>query len=448
MSMDRAHASRVPPYSQSAEQAVLGCIFRDGQALSRIQGGLSPSDFYLERHALIFRTCLALTETGAIVDFLTVSERLDRIGELDAVGGVAYLGEVANCVFGSGNIEYYAKIVNENSVLRQLIGAGARIVDSVRQRKEQDAGVLVDAAEREVLRISEKNARAGLGFESIGDLIGGAIEHLQRLYDRDDPIVGIPSGFVDLDRLTAGFQKSDLVIVAARPAMGKTAFALGLGARVALESKTTVGIFSLEMPGEQLVLRMFSALAHLDFGRMRTGKLRDEEWAELAPAIDRLAESRMFIDSTPALTPADLRARARRLARDRGPLGMVVVDYLQLMRVPELRNNRVAEVSEISRSLKALAKELDCPVIALSQLNRGLEQRPNKRPTMSDLRDSGAIEQDADMILFIYRDEVYNEESPDRGVAEIIIGKQRNGPTGKVSLAFIGQEVRFANLAR
>ncbi|OQX48005.1 MAG: replicative DNA helicase, partial [Candidatus Sedimenticola endophacoides] len=336
-----------------------------------------------------------------------------------------------------------ADIVREHSVLRQLISVGTEIADSGFQPEGQDSVALLDSAERKVFEIAEQGARGRGGFQPIRTLLTRAVDKIETLFELDEPITGLSTGFADLDNMTSGLQNSDLVIVAGRPSMGKTTFAMNIAESVAINSELPVAVFSMEMPGEQLSMRMMSSLGRIDQHRVRTGKLEEDEWPRLTSAVSILADAKMFIDDTPALSPTEVRARCRRLMREHGKLGLVMIDYLQLMQVPGMSENRTNEISMISRSLKALAKELDVPVMALSQLNRSLEQRTNKRPIMSDLRESGAIEQDADIVIFIYRDEVYNEESPDKGTAEIIIGKQRNGPIGTCRLTFLGKYTKF-----
>jgi replicative DNA helicase len=381
------------------------------------------------------------------VDVVTVSDRLLATGELDAAGGHTYLAELAEQTPTASNVRAYAKAVRERSVLRQLINAAQDIASAGFNPEGRSSEELVDEAERLIMQISESGQKAG-GPQGMEGLLKGAIDRIEELYNTGGDITGLTTGFIDLDRMTSGLQPSDLVIVAGRPSMGKTSFAMNLVENAALASDRPLMVFSMEMPAEQLVIRMLSSLGRIDQSRVRTGKLEQDDWPKLASATEKLKGTQVFIDDTPALTPTELRSRVRKLVREQGDLGMIMVDYLQLMRVAGSGEGRTAEISEISRSLKAIAKEFKVPVVALSQLNRSLEQRPNKRPVNSDLRESGAIEQDADVIMFIYRDEVYNEDSPDKGVAEIIIGKQRNGPIGSCRLSFQGQFTRFENLAR
>jgi len=388
-----------------------------------------------------------LVDRGEPVDVITVADRLLATGELDAAGGHTYIAELAEQTPTASNVRAYAKAVRERSVLRQLINAAQDIASAGFNPEGRSSEELVDEAERLIMQISEGGQKAG-GPQAMAPLLSGALERIEELYNTGGDITGLTTGFIDLDRMTSGLQSSDLVIVAGRPSMGKTSFAMNLVENAALASDRPIMVFSMEMPAEQLVIRMLSSLGRIDQSRVRTGKLEQDDWPKLASATEKLKDTQIFIDDTPALTPTELRSRVRRLVREQGDLGMIMIDYLQLMRVAGSNEGRTAEISEISRSLKALAKEFKVPVVALSQLNRALEQRPNKRPVNSDLRESGAIEQDADVIMFIYRDEVYNEDSPDQGVAEIIIGKQRNGPIGTCRLSFRGQFTRFENLAR
>ncbi|MDM7322588.1 MAG: replicative DNA helicase, partial [Gammaproteobacteria bacterium] len=405
---------------------------------------ITEDDFYRRDHRLIFRALQSLADADQPRDVVTVAEWLDKHALLDEVGGLAYLGRVVADTPTAANIVAYADIVREHAIKRQLIEVGTSIAQSAYQPDGRDSRQLLEEAEQKVFRIAEQGQRQRQGFTPIKNLLTPAVERIQSLYEQDGPITGLPTGFDDFDAMTSGLQKGDLVIVAGRPSMGKTAFAMNIGENVAVRTKTPVAVFSMEMSGEQLALRMMSSLGRIDQHRVRTGKLEDEDWPRLTSAVVTLSEAPIFIDDTPALSPTELRARARRLKREHG-LGLIIIDYLQLMQAPGHSENRTTEISEISRSLKALAKELDVPVMALSQLNRSLEQRSNKRPVMSDLRESGAIEQDADLIVFIYRDEVYHPDSADKGVAEIMIGKQRNGPIGTVRLTFLGKYTQFAN---
>ncbi len=435
---------RVPPHSMEAELSVLGGLMLDPEAWERVADRITEDDFYRRDHRLIFRALKSLADADQPRDVVTVAEWLDKNAQLEDVGGLAYLGRLAADTPTAANIIAYADIVREHAIKRQLIDVGTGIAQSAYQPEGRDSRQLLEEAEQKVFQIAEQGNRQRKGFAPIKSLLTLAVERIQTLYEQDEPITGLPTGFDDFDTMTSGLQKGDLVIVAGRPSMGKTTFAMNIGENAAIRTRKPVAVFSMEMPGEQLALRMMSSLGRIDQHRVRTGKLEDEDWPRLTSAVVMLSEAPIFIDDTPALSPTELRARARRLKKEHG-LGLIIIDYLQLMQVPGSNENRTAEISEISRSLKALAKELEVPVIALSQLNRSLEQRPNKRPVMSDLRESGAIEQDADLIVFIYRDEVYNSDSAEKGIAEIIIGKQRNGPIGTVRLTFLGKYTQFAN---
>jgi replicative DNA helicase len=426
---------------------VLGGLMLDNSSWDKVGDEIIEGDFYRRDHRLIFRAIKSLAEEVSPFDAVTLAEWLDKQGELDNVGGINYLGTLVTNTPSAANIKSYAKIVRERSVLRQLIQVSNDIADSAYQPEGRKISELLDNAEKKVFDIADQGTRGNKGFAGMKELLTKAVERIDYLYTQDNPITGVPTGFDDFDEKTSGLQKADLIIVAGRPSMGKTTFAMNLVENAAIKGQVPVAVFSMEMPGEQLAMRMMSSLGRIDQHKVRTGKLEDDDWPRLTSAVGMLSEAPIYIDDTPGLTTTELRARSRRLAREHG-LGLIVIDYLQLMQGSgNSRENRTAEISEISRSLKSLAKELNVPVVALSQLNRSLEQRPNKRPVMSDLRESGAIEQDADVIVFIYRDEVYDEESPDKGTAEIIIGKQRNGPIGKTRLAFLGKYTRFENLA-
>ncbi len=440
---------RVPPHSIEAEQSVLGGLLLDNAAFDKIADLVGESDFYRDEHKRIYRQIRKLLERNKPVDVVTVAESLDLSGEGGETGGLAYLGELAANTPSAANIRRYAEIVRERAVLRQLVTAGDEIAGSALNPLGRDPKQLLDEAEARVFAIAEGGFRHQTGFQHINPLLTQVVERIQELHDRDNPsdITGVPTGYHDLDSKTSGLQPGDLLIIAGRPSMGKTSLALNMAEYVAIEVGLPVAVFSMEMGGTQLAMRMLSSVGRLDAHRVRTGRLNDDEWSRLSFALGKMHEAPLYIDETPALNPIDLRARARRLHRQCGKLGMIVIDYLQLMSVSGQGENRATEISEISRSLKSLAKELNVPVIALSQLNRSLEQRPNKRPVMSDLRESGAIEQDADVIMFIYRDEVYNPDTPDKGSAEIIIGKQRNGPIGMTRLTFVGEYTRFENFA-
>ena len=441
---------RVPPHSIEAEQSVLGGLMLDNQAWDRIADLVADTDFYRDEHRRIFRQIRNLLERAKPADVVTVAEALDAAGEGDQTGGLAYLGELAANTPSAANIKRYAEIVRERAVLRQLVATADEIASDALNPMGRDAESLLDEAESKIFKIAEAGAGHREGFVHINPLLTEVVERIQELHDRDNPsdITGVPTGMIDLDRKTSGFQPGDLIIVAGRPSMGKTAFALNIAENVAVESGLPVGVFSMEMGGAQLAMRMLASVGRLDSHRVRSGRLNDEEWSRLSFALGKLHEAPIYIDETGGLTPASLRARARRLARQYGgKLGLIVIDYIQLMSGNRQGENRATEVSEISRSIKSLAKELQVPIVALSQLSRKVEERTDKRPMMSDLRESGAIEQDADVILMMYREEYYKPDTPEKGIAEIIIGKQRNGPTGTVRMAFIGEFTRFENLA-
>lgn len=440
-------ALKVPPHSIEAEQAVLGGLMLDNDAWVNVTERITASDFYRRDHGTVFEAVEALANDNQPFDVVTLAEWLERHEQLDAVGGMGYLAQLAENTPSAANIGSYADIVRSRAILRELISAGTRITEAGFRTEGRSPDELLDMAESLVFEIAEREARGRRGFRPIKELLVDALDRIDQLFQRDNPITGVATGFYDLDTMTSGLQKSDLVIIAGRPSMGKTAFALNIAQNAAIKEELPVAIFSMEMPSDQLAMRMMSSLGRIDQHKVRTGRLSDDDWPRLTHSVGILSEVKMFIDDTPALTPGDLRARCRRLAREHG-LGMIIIDYLQLMQVPGTKENRATEISEISRSLKALAKELECPVVALSQLNRSLEQRTDKRPVMSDLRESGAIEQDADVIMFIYRDEVYDEDSVDKGIAEIIIGKQRNGPIGTRKLRFFGEYTLFENLSR
>jgi replicative DNA helicase len=437
--------NRVPPQAPEAEQAVLGGLLVDTRRWDEVADIVRGEDFYLRQHREIFSAIRALQEGGQPVDIVTTSEWLKNQGTLEPAGGLAYLGELANRTPGTTNVVAYAKIVRERSVLRALLDAAAEISEKAYQPEGLDTEALIDFAERTVFGISDNDRRALSGFQSIQGLLTQAVDRIEELYQSGAGITGVSTGFKDLDNLTSGLQDADLVVIAGRPSMGKTSLAMNLAENAAVGSKLPVAVFSMEMPGQQLAMRMLSSLGRINAHRVRTGQLTQDDWPRLTSAMGLLDEAPIFVDDTPALTPSELRSRVRRLTREHGKLGLVIVDYLQLMQTGESSENRAVEVANITRALKVIAKEARVPVAVLSQLNRGLEQRPNKRPIMSDLRESGAIEQDADLILFIYRDEVYNEDSPEKGTAEIIVAKQRNGPTGTVRLTFLGEYTRFEN---
>lgn len=449
MADDTLASLKLPPHSVEAEQSVLGGLLLENEALDRIADLVSSADFYRHDHRTIYEHISRLIEQSKPADIVTVAESLDSTAELSGVGGIAYLGALAQNTPSSANIRRYAEIVRERAVMRSLVEVGSSIADSAFNPQGKDAAQLLDEAEARIFEIAEGGKRSTQGFIDIKTLLPQVADRIDQLFQRDNAsdVTGIPTGFADLDSMTSGLQPGDLVIVAGRPSMGKTAFSLNIAENVALDSGLPVAVFSMEMGAAQLAMRMIGSVGRLDQHRMRTGRLEDEDWVRLTTALGKLNDAPMFIDESAGLNALEVRARARRLHRQCGKLGLIVIDYLQLMAATRQGENRATEISEISRALKALAKELDVPVVALSQLNRGLEQRPNKRPVMSDLRESGAIEQDADVILFIYRDQVYNPDSPDKGTAEIIIGKQRNGPIGTVRLTFLGEHTRFENFA-
>jgi replicative DNA helicase len=441
---------KVPPHSIEAEQSVLGGLLLDNGAFDRIADVVLDGDFYRDDHRRIFRHISRLVERGKPADVVTVDEAIKNSEDKDKTGGLAYLAALAGNTPTAHNIRRYAEIVRESAVLRKLIEVSTEIADGAFNRMGREVGQLLDEAESKVFQIAEAGARTQQGFIQIQPLLTQVMERIDLLYHKDNPsdITGVPTGYRDLDQRTSGLQAGDLIIVAGRPSMGKTALALNMAEHVAVENGLPVAVFSMEMSGTQLAMRMLGSIGRLDQHKLRTGRLTDDDWNSLTNAVGKLHDAPIHIDETPALNALELRARARRLHRQYGTLGMIVVDYLQLMEATSSGENRATEISEISRSLKSLAKELKVPVVALSQLNRGLEQRPNKRPVMSDLRESGAIEQDADLILFIYRDEVYNPDTPDKGVSEIIIGKQRNGPIGTIKLTFLGEYTRFESYAQ
>jgi len=436
-------AQRLPPQNLEAETSVLGAVLLENEALNRVLEILKEDDFYREAHRRIFSAILHLYEHSEPVDLITLSEVLKTRGDLDPVGGVEYLNSLVNGVPTAANISYYAKIIKEKAILRKLINRATEIVTQS-YSNSGDVDDFIDQAERTIFEISEDRVRPS--FYPIKDLIKSSFKTIERLYEKRQLITGVPTGFQRLDELTSGLQPADLIIIAGRPSMGKTAFALNIAQHASVRATTPAAIFSLEMSKEQLALRMLCSEAKVDAHRLRGGFLSEADWPKLTRAAGSLSEAPLFIDDTPGLSALEMRAKARRLKIEHN-LGLVIVDYLQLMRGRASADSREQEISDISRSLKALAKELSIPVIALSQLNRRVEERGDKRPQLSDLRESGAIEQDADVILFLYRDEVYNKSEENRGKAEIIIGKQRNGPTDKVDLAFLDKYTRFENLS-
>lgn len=449
MADDPLMSLKIPPHSVEAEQSVLGALLLENTAMDKVFSKMSPGDFYRNDHRLIYERIIDLILHSKPADVVTVAESLENSGELSTVGGIAYLGELAQSTPSAANIHRYSEIVHERAVLRKLIEAGSAIADSAFSPQGKDVPQLLNDAEARIFEITEDKRLDSGGFLDIKNVLTSVTERIEQLFSRDNAsdVTGVPSGFKDLDSMTSGLQPGDLVVVAGRPSMGKTAFSINIAEHVALNSGLPVAIFSMEMAATQLAMRMIGSVGRIDQHRMRTGRLDDDDWARLATALGKLNDAPIHVDESGGLNVLDLSSRARRLHRLCGKLGLIVVDYLQLMAPARTGENRATEISEISRALKVLAKELGVPVIALSQLNRSVEQRPNKRPVMSDLRESGAIEQDADLILFIYRDEVYNPDSPDKGTAEIVIGKQRNGPIGTVRLTFLGEHTRFENFA-
>ncbi|AKH70518.1 replicative DNA helicase [Spongiibacter sp. IMCC21906] len=445
---DEAFANlKLPPYSLEAEQSVLGGLMIANESWDAVADVLGEGDFFRPEHRKLFAQMARLVELQQPIDVVTLAEALAGAGHLDEVGGAAYLAEIASNTPSVANIRAYAQAVRERATFRSLISVANEIADSSFNPEGRSSEEVLDEAERRIMQIAEDRPKMG-GLEPINPLLKDAVEKIDELFNNEDAITGLTTGFEKLDEMTSGLQNSDLVIVAARPSMGKTTFAMNLVENALLKSEKPMLVFSMEMPANQLMMRMLSSVGRIDQGRVRTGRLEEDDWPKLTGAVSKLKDRPLYIDDTPALTPTELRSRARKILREHGSIGMMMIDYLQLMQVAGRGGEgRTAEISEISRSLKGIAKEFNCPVVALSQLNRALEQRPNKRPVNSDLRESGAIEQDADVIMFIYRDEVYNEESADKGTAEIIIGKQRNGPIGTARLSFIGKYTRFENLA-
>ncbi len=439
---------KTPPHSIEAEQSILGGLLLDNSKWDVVGDKVIEDDFYRQEHRLIYRVIALLANSGNPVDVVTVAEELERINELETIGGMAYLGELVEKTPSATNVRAYAEIVHERAVLRRLISVSGEISDSAFNPQGRTTNELLDDAERKVFQISESQSGQEGGPQSVNPVLTKTLERIDTLFNSTDAITGVTTGFKDLDDMTSGLQPSDLIIVAARPSMGKTAFAMNLVESVLIKGEKPVLVFSMEMPADSILMRMISSLGQINQTRVRSGKLEEDDWPRLTSAVSMLKDRPLYIDDTAGLSPSELRSRARRVAREvKQDFGMIMIDYLQLMQVPGMTEGRTAEISEISRSLKALAKELNCPVVALSQLNRGLEQRTDKRPMNSDLRESGAIEQDADVIMFIYRDEYYHEDSPDKGIAEIIIGKQRNGPIGKVKLSFQGQFTKFNDLS-
>ncbi len=435
---------KVPPNSIEAEQSLLGGLMLDNLAWEKVADLIVSADFYRKDHRLIFSGIAELAESSNPCDVVTVSEFLDNRDELAAAGGLEYLAMLSNETPGAANVRAYAKILRERSTLRSLINAGNQISGNAYTTEGRTATELVDEAERLVFDIAEKGSRGRVGFRPLKNILPDAVDRIDLLHQSGDDITGIPTGYNEFDKLTAGLQAGDLIVVAGRPSMGKTTLAVNIAENAAIGARVPTAIFSMEMPSQQLAFRMISSLGRVDQTHLRTGKFPDEDWSRINTAVQLMSDAPMFIDDSASLSPTEIRARARRLKREHD-LGLIIVDYLQLMQVHGSTENRATEISEISRSLKALAKELELPIIAVSQLNRSVEQRTDKRPIMSDLRESGAIEQDADLIVFIYREEVYNPETPRKGVADISIAKQRNGPIGDFPLTFVGRFTKFEN---
>ena len=442
-------ALKLPPHSIEAEQSLIGGLLIDNSAWDRIGDVVRETDFYRDDPRRIFRHIGKLCQLARPADVVTVFESIEQSNEIDQTGGLSYLAEIANSTPSAANIRRYAEIVRERAILRQLVTVGDEIAGNALNPAGRDVKQLLDDAERRIFEIAEAGNRNSQGFVAIQPLLGAVVERMEELLARDSQsdITGVPTGFIDLEKMTSGLQPSDMIVVAGRPAMGKTAFALNIAEHVGVELRQPVAIFSLEMSGPQLATRFLSSVARIDQSKLRTGRLTDDEWDRMTVALGKLHEAPIYIDETGAINSTDLRARARRLHRQCGKLGLIVIDYLQLMTSPREGENRATEISEISRSIKALAKELHVPIIALSQLSRKVEERTDKRPLMSDLRESGAIEQDADIIMMMYREEYYKPDTPDKGTAEAIIGKHRNGPVGTVRLTFIGEYTKFENYA-
>ena len=435
---------KVPPHSIEAEQSLIGGLMLDHKSWDKVADVVTAGDFYRKDHRLIFAAIASLAESANPSDVVTVSEHLDNRGELEAAGGLEYLATLANETPGAANARSYARILRERSMLRSLISAGNEISGAAFSTDGRSAADIVDEAERLVFEIAESGARGKSGFKALKEILPAAVDRIDLLHQSDGDITGISTGFTEFDKLTAGLQPGDLIIIAGRPSMGKTTLAINIAENAAIGSKIPTAIYSMEMPSQQLAFRMISSLGRVDQSHLRTGRFPDEDWSRINTAVQLMSDAPIFIDDSAGLSPTEIRARARRLQREHG-LGLIVIDYLQLMTVPGNKENRATEISEISRSLKSLARELSVPVIALSQLNRSVEQRTDKRPVMSDLRESGAIEQDADLIVFIYREEVYNQDTPRKGIADIAIAKQRNGPIGSFPLTFVGRYTKFEN---
>lgn len=445
---DQVENIKMPPNSVEAEQSVLGGLMLDNRAFETVSERLQPEDFFRVQHRQIYKVICTLAEQEKPFDVLTLSDELKDIEELETAGGLAYLSDLVESTPSAANIAAYADIVKEKALLRRLAEAATDIADGAYNNMGNDPLEMISDAEKRIAEVAEGGGKKDSGPEHVNPIMSRTLEKIEELFQMEDGLTGLTTGFDNLDERTNGFQPADLVIIAGRPSMGKTTFAMNLCENALLGTDLPVLVFSLEMPKEAILMRMYSSVGRIPSGKLRSGKLDEEDWPKLTSAFNMLKDKPLYIDDTPGLTPQEMRARCRRVYRENNNrLGLVMVDYLQLMQVAGKSEGRTQEISEISRSLKAIGKEFDCPVLALSQLNRSLEQRPNKRPVMSDLRESGAIEQDADIIAFIYRDEVYNEDSPDKGIGEIIIGKHRNGEIGTDRLAFIGKYTRFENLA-
>ena len=440
---------RIPPHSLEAESSVLGGLLLDNSAWDRVGDLVTDSDFSRYEHRLVFAAVAALINSSRPADVITVFEHLQSLGKAEEVGGLAYLNSLAQYVPSASNIRRYGEIVRERAILRKLVTASDEIATTAFSPKGRPVAQILDEAEQKIFHIGEEGSRMKQGFQSMNSLVVQLLDRVEEMSQNPNDITGVPTGFHDFDRMTSGMQPGDLIVLAARPSMGKTALAINIAENVAVQEGLPVAVFSMEMGASQLAVRIVGSIGRIDQGHLRTGKLSDDEWPRLTEAIEKLRNVSLHIDETPGLTTSELRANARRLSRQCGKLGLIVVDYLQLMSgsSSDGSDNRATELGEISRGLKMLAKELQCPVIALSQLNRSVEQRTDKRPMMSDLRESGAIEQDADVIMFIYRDDYYNKDSKEPGVAEVIIGKQRNGPTGTIKLAFLKPITKFESLA-
>jgi replicative DNA helicase len=435
---------KIPPHSIEAEQSVLGAMLLDREAIITASEYIKPEDFYKDSHREVYEAVMQLFDKGEPVDLVTLSEQLRQRNTLEAVGGVAFLTDMSSSVPTIANVDHYARIIQEKALLRRLIKACGEISDMSYQAAKE-AAEIIEFAEKGIFDISQK--RTSKGFIPLKDILVSSFNRIEELYNTKGRLTGVPTGFADIDSKTSGLQRSDLVLVAARPSMGKTAFALNIAQYAALKAKVSVAIFSLEMSKEQLVNRMICAEANIDSHRLRTGNLGDDDWPRLAAAVSRLSEANIYIDDTPGITVAEMRSKCRRLKLERG-LELILIDYLQLMQGGGRSESRQQEISEISRSLKALAREMDCPVLAMSQLSRAPEMRSEHRPMLSDLRESGAIEQDADVVMFLYRDEYYNADTEKKGIAEIILAKQRNGPTGMVELVWLDKYTKFADMAK